>query len=435
MSQIKRAYRAACYGMAVLFIASCGPTSTPQSPYGRYITAPQNLASQGEAANLSARDMANGPIKVALLLPLSGTSANTGKALLDAATLALFQAYDPRIQLLPFDTLGSVDGAKRAASDAIAANVSVILGPLFSNASLEVSTLARDANIPMVSFSNNKEIAGDGVYLLSFMPDEEVNQIISYASAQGYTRFAALIPEGAYGEIVLNSLSQAVAKGGGEITALEVYSPSAEGVFQPVRRLANYAERRQAYVSEKRFLENLGGGMADDILESMEHLETIGEVPFDAVLVPEGGELLRNLVPLLPFFEVDPAKIKFLGTGLWDDRSLIHEPPLKGGWYASSVPENTDVFYKNFKDIFHYTPPRIATLGYDAMSLITMLSRNEIARHRFSTTAFLSPNGFVGVDGMFRFSDHGVSERKLAIVEIQPNGFRTIQPVPDSFEN
>jgi ABC-type branched-subunit amino acid transport system substrate-binding protein len=433
--QIKKARKTISYFLLVLFVASCGSTNLPQSPYAKITTTPQSITSQENALSLSNKDLEKGPIKVAILLPLSGTSANTGRAVLDAATLAIFQAYDPRIQLLPFDTLGNADGARRATREAIAADVSVILGPLFSDASFEASALARAANIPMVSFSNNKEIAGDGVYLLSFMPDEEVKQIISYASSQGYKRFAALIPEGKYGEIVLTSLSQAVAKWGGEITALEVYSPSANGVFQPVRRLANYGERRRAYVNETRFLESLGGGMADDILKDMGHLETIGEVPFDAVLVPEGGELLRNLVPLLPFFEVDPAKIKFLGTGLWDDRSLIHEPPLKGAWYASSVPEKTEVFYEGFKKVFNYQPPRIATLGFDAMSLIATLSRNEIISKRFSPDAFLNPNGFNGVDGLFRFSNQGLSERKLAIVEIQPSGFRTIQQSPESFEN
>lgn len=418
-----------------IFVASCGPESITDTPYGSSFSAPRSIVHQTDFAILSEKEIQKGPIKIAILLPLSGTSANTGQALLDAATLALFKSYDPRIQLLPFDTLGSAEGARRAANQAVNAEVSVILGPLFSDASHEAGEIARKADIPMISFSNNKAVAGDGVYVLSFMPDQEVEQIIRYASQHGYKRFAALIPEGAYGEIVLNSLSQAVAQWGGEITALEVYSSSADGVFQPVRRLANYAERRRAYVNEQRFLENLGGGMADDVLKSMEHIETIGEVPFDAVLVPEGGELLRNLIPLLPFFEVDPAKIKFLGTGLWDDRSLTHEPPLKGGWYASSVPENTDVFYNDFNEVFHYQPPRIATLSFDAMSLVAALSRNEIERLRFAPSAFLNTNGFVGVDGIFRFSDLGISERKLAIVEIQPNGFHTIEESPNSFEN
>ena len=422
-------------GVGLLAVASCGPEPISDISYSNSANRMDSRNYNKPSAALNNSQLNEGPIKIALLLPLSGNSSGTGKALLDAASLALFEAYDPRIQLMPLDTLGSVEGAKRATLDAISAEVDVILGPLFSDASFEAAKLARGAKIPMISFSNNKNIAGNGVYVLSFMPDQEVNQIVRYANEQGLKRFAALIPEGAYGEIILNSLSQAVAQWGGEITALELYSANAEEVTQPVRRLANYEVRRRAYVREERFLENLGGGMAEDVLKDMENLETIGEVSFDAVLIPEGGELLRTLAPLLPFFEVDPAKVKFLGTGLWDDRSLVHEPPLKGGWYASSSPEATDAFYTQFNAVFHYQPSRIATLAYDAMSLITVLARKEISAQRFSEETFLNPNGFTGVDGLFRFSNRGVSERKLAVVEIQPSGFRTIKDVPNSFEN
>jgi ABC-type branched-subunit amino acid transport system substrate-binding protein len=384
---------------------------------------------------LSASEFAEGPVKIAVLLPLSGASSATGKALLDAASLALFDAYDPRLQLLPFDTLGTPDGAARAATDAADAGVQVMLGPLFSDSIRRAGPIARQNHIPMVAFSNNRDVAGEGVYLLSFMPDQEVAQVIGYAVAEGYTRFAALIPEGPYGEMVLESLSRAIADEGGSLTALEIYPPVADGVFDPVRRLANYDVRRRAYLNERRALEALGGDMADDLLEQMENLETLGEPPFDAVLVPEGGELLRSLVPLLPFFEVDPAKIRFLGTGLWDDRSLMREPPLKGGWYASASPEQTDPFFARFEALYGYRPPRIVSLSYDAVSLVSHMARFEIRSERFSRRAFLDPNGYNGIDGIFRFTADGVSERALSIVEIRPQGFVTIAEGRHSFEH
>lgn len=374
-------------------------------------------------------------IQVAILLPLSGPSREAGAALLDAAGLALFQAYDPRISLVPYDTLGTPEGAALAARRALNDGADIFLGPLFAASIESIRPIAGAEDITVIGFSNDRSVAGDNVYLLSFMPGDEVRRVIRHAAAEGYERFAALIPDSDYGNRVLRAFSDEVRHTGGSIAALEVYPRDPEEVFLPVRRLADYDTRRRAFLREEAFLRGLDDDLAEELLERLENLETLGEPPFDAVLVPEGGQLLRSLVPLLPFFEVDPSKIRFLGTGLWDDRSLIHEPPLKGGWYASAPSESADEFLAGFEDLFGYAPPRIATLAYDAMSLVAHLARNEIRAERFGVRALEDPNGFTGIDGPFRFLASGLAERRLAIIEIQPNGFRTISPAPESFQS
>lgn len=377
---------------------------------------------------------AEDPIRVAIALPLSGPSARAGQALLDAASLALFEAYDPRISLNPYDTLGTPEGAERAVRLALSDGAEVILGPLFAGSIRRAAPLAREAGVMLIGFSNNRTIAGDGVYLAGFMPDQEVRRVVSYAISQGHKNFAALIPDTAYGQIILKSLSDTLNEGGASIVALEIYVRESQEVFAPVRRLANYDTRRSAYLAEEAFLKALDDDLADEILKSIENLETYGDVTFDAVLVPEGGQLLRSLAPLLPFFEVDPAHVRFLGTGLWDDRSLVHEPPLQGGWYAGVPVEASDAFALRYKTLFGAEPLRIASLGYDAMSLVVTLARNEIRGERFSAEAIENPNGFAGVDGSFRFLPDGTTERNLAIIEIGKAGFTTVSPAPDSFE-
>lgn len=374
------------------------------------------------------------PVRIAIALPLSGPSAAAGQALFDAASLALFEAYDPRLSLNPYDTLGTPEGAERAVRLALSDGADIILGPLFADSIRRAGPAARQAGVPLIGFSNNRSIAGDGVYLLSFMPDQEVRRVTRYAVAQGYRKFAALIPDTPYGQMILRSLSDTLNEGDASIVALEIYTRDSQEVFGPVRRLANYDTRRSAYLAEEAFLKSLDDDLADEILKSIKNLETLGEVKFDAVLVPEGGQLLRSLAPLLPFFEVDPAKIRFLGTGLWDDRSLVREPPLQGGWYAGVPVETSDAFALRYRTLFGSEPPRIASLGYDAMSLVATLARNEIRAERFSPAAIEDANGFVGVDGAFRFLSSGISERNLAIIEISRLGFKTLSPAPASFQ-
>lgn len=373
-------------------------------------------------------------IRIAIALPLSGPSAGAGQALLDAASLALFDAYDPRLSLHPYDTLGTPEGAARAVQLALSDGAQVILGPLFAESIRRAAPAARRAGVPLIGFSNNRSIAGAGIYLLSFMPDQEVRRVVRYATAQGYRNFAALIPDTPYGQMILKSLSDTLNESDASIVALEIYPRDSQEVFGPVRRLADYDTRRRAYLAEEAFLKALDDDLADEILKSIENLETFGEVTFDAVLVPEGGQLLRSLVPLLPFFEVDPANVRFLGTGLWDDRSLIHEPPLQGGWYAGVPVEASDAFQRRYRTLFGAEPPRIASLGYDAMSLVVTLARNEIRDDRFTAAAIESQNGFAGVDGSFRFLANGIAERNLAVIEIGKAGFRTLSPAPESFE-
>ena len=53
---------------------------------------------------------AGGPVKVAVLLPLSGANAELGKAMLEAAQMALFTTGNDRLTLVPRDTSGTPDG-------------------------------------------------------------------------------------------------------------------------------------------------------------------------------------------------------------------------------------------------------------------------------------------------------------------------------------
>jgi len=374
-------------------------------------------------------------IRIALLLPLSGPGESAGNAFLDAAAMALFESYDPRLQLFPYDTGGTPEGARRAALEAVGNDPDIVIGPLFASSIKAAAPIVRAEGLLMIGFSNNPGVAGDGVYLLSFLPDQEVERVIAFAADQGYGQFAALIPDSLYGEAALKGFSRSVLVSGKAITGLEIYERDTQSVFDPVRRLANYDERRDAFLNEERFLEALGDDdLAKEILKELEPLETLGEPPFSAVLVPEGGQFLRSLVPLLPFFEVDPLKVKFLGTGLWYDPTLPGEPSLEGAWFAGPDPEKVEAFMKRFEGLYGYRPPRITTLSYDAVALVASLSRIEFKKARFSRDTVENANGFLGLDGAFRFRPDGIAERAFSILEITDKGFIVVDPAPESFE-
>ena len=262
----------------------------------------------------------------------------------------------------------------------------------------------------------------------------------------GKREFAGLFPEGRYGDQVREAYGRAVNANNATLSTLETYVSDAEAVFDPVKSLADYDARRRAHRNEVRFLESLNDDMTDEIVEKLSDSEVLGDLPFDTVIVPEGGALLRTLAPLLPFYEINPEEIKVLGTGLWNDESLLKEPPLYGAWFAAPEPEAPKNFMERYKQMFNAEPPRIATIPYDAVSLVSILVREGLSEkgqfgdnidgygvELFSHEKLTDPYGFVGIDGLFRLLVDGTNERSLAILEISPGNFNILEPAAKEF--
>jgi branched-chain amino acid transport system substrate-binding protein len=342
------------------------------------------------------------PIRVALLLPFNSSRDNVrtlSTALYNAAQLALFEFDSRSVLLIPKATGGTAQGAQRAAQEALGAGAELILGPLFAEEVSAVAPLAAAAGVPVVAFSSDTSVAGNGVHLLSFPIAEDVNRIVDFSSLRGYTNFAALYPYGSYGERVRAEFQRAVSMRAGQVVATANYPASPEGMYEPAKQIAG----------------QYGGGR------------------YQALFLPEGGAQLKSLSPLLPYYDVDPRNVKFLGTGLWDDPSLAMEPPLKGAWFPAPPPEAHAQFLTRYKRAYgSQTPPRIASLGYDAVSLAIALS-TRAPGDRFTEAALTDPDGFAGVDGIFRFTADGRTERGLAVMEIGPAGATVIDPAPTSF--
>lgn len=382
-------------------------------------------------------------VKIAVLLPLTGEVADTGKALLNAATMALFDAHDPRLQIIPYDTQANIDQTENVVKQALDEGADIIIGPLLSENVKAAALIAGEKNIPLLGFSNDYTAASDNSFILGFLPENEVRRVVNHAVENGYKKFAGLFPEGRYGSQVRIAYGMAVNSNYAEISTIETYQNDADQVFEPVKSLADYDRRRRAHRDEVRFLKSLNDDVTDEIVTELDDREVLGDLLFDAVIVPEGGALLRTLAPLLPFYEVDTEKVKVLGTGLWNDKTLTNEPPLYGAWFAAPDPSLTEGFLGRYQALFGERPTRIATLSYDAIGLIASLVKDKMInngdnkdgeeRMSFSRQALTDPKGFNGVDGLFRLLPDGTNERSLAVLEIQKGRFEIVSPALKAF--
>jgi ABC-type branched-subunit amino acid transport system substrate-binding protein len=370
-------------------------------------------------------------VRVALLLPLTGAQSELAGAMLNAAQMALFDFADQRMELLIHDTLGTPEGAAEAAALAIGDGASVILGPLLADSVRAVTPAARAANVTVLAFSSDRSVAGGGIFTMGFLPEAEVHRVVAFARSRGLRRFAALAPDNDYGAKVVAALERAAV--GAVVSRVQFYDPGASDFSAAVRQLADYDARRGALVSQRSQLKARDDEIARRALRRLEKLQTVGDLPFDALLVADGGKRLQAIAALLPFFDVDPAKIKMLGTGRWEVAGLGAEPALVGGWFAAPPPAARSGFEARYRQTYGKPPHRLTTLAYDATALAAVLAQGEGGAD-FSAAALTSARGFGGQDGIFRLLANGVTERGLAVLQVGIREFKVISEAQETFE-
>ena len=344
--------------------------------------------------------LAAGPARVALILPL-GAGGNAGAAaqsMKNAADLALADFSNPNIRLIVKDDGGTPQGAQAAARAALQEGAEIVLGPLFSGSVAAAGQVTKARGVPMIAFSTDTNVATQGVYLLSFLPETDVDRVVRFAAANGKKSLVALLPDNAYGGVVEAQLQQAVSQAGARLVTLERY-PSEQAKFaEPVRRAA--AAAKQA----------------------------------DAVFIADSADMTPQIVQALAQNGVTQRRLQLLGTGLWDDPKLFADPNMAGAWFAAPDSAAYRAFAERYKARFGQEPVRTASLAYDAVSLLAALVKTK-GPDRFSEATLTSPSGFTGIDGVFRFRADGTCERGLAVMEIRAGGARVIGPAPRTFSS
>ncbi len=425
----------------MMLLAACtsGPIgkqarSPAPAPKPAYIK-PAPLAPLAPPA-FTTRSVGTGEARVALLVPLSGRFAELGEALLNAAQIGLFDTHVDRLTLMPIDTNGTPKGAAAAMDQAIDRGAHLVLGPVFATSIRAIKARARTNGIPIIGFSTDRSVAGQGVYIMGFTPEQQIADVVGHAVSTGKTHFAALVPQTVNGNRMLAAYQAAITKQHASLVQVEFYTEGDDTPVEPVKRLANYDKRRAALLEEIEYLQSFGpdDDLTREMLANFSKTEVLGRLQYDAVLLTAGGRMIRSIAPLLPYYEIDPSLVQFLGTGVWDDPGLRLEPALYGALFAGPVPQAAAAFSERYHAIYNKKPPRIASLAYDAAALAATLLRLE-AYQPFGAGSLTNSRGFAGVDGVFKFAADGTVQRRLAIIEIGPDGMHVVGgdiPLPSS---
>jgi ABC-type branched-subunit amino acid transport system substrate-binding protein len=343
-------------------------------------------------------EIGTGQIKIGLILPLSaaGNAGVAAQSLKNAAEMAIAERDGQNIRLLVKDDGGTQQGSQAAAQQAVDEGAELLLGPLFGHSVGGVAGVARAKGIPVIAFSTNADVAASGVYLLSFLPESDVDRIVAFAVTNGKRSFAALLPDNAYGTVVEAAFKQMVPRRGGRIVALERYPQDPSRLPASVRQVAQAAGR------------------------------------VDSIFIPDGSDVVPAVVQALASSGVNTRRLQLLGTGLWDDPRIFANPSLQGGWYAAPDSTGFRNFSGRYRNRYGQDPARAATLAYDAVTLIIALAKTQGER-RFSPEVLTNSAGFAGVDGIFRFRPDGTNERGLAVMRVTATGGEVVSPAPRAF--
>ena len=372
---------------AALLLGACTDSSNTS-------TAPARL--QAPAPQVGSPTTPSGKIRIALLLPLSGRAAPTGQAMQQAAEMSLFDSGGKDLALAAYDAGESPNAALEAYRKARADGAALVLGPLFGSSATALAPLVQQGGANVIAFSNDEQAAQPGVWVMGIAAPPQVRRVVDHAVNAGIKRFAALAPRSSYGEQMTRTLESHVAVRGGQVVAVELYDEN---------DVASAAKRLAADVK--------GDGKI-------------------AVLVPVAPPRLASVLSTLSSAGIDASSVQLIGTGVWDIPGIGADTALRGAWYAAPDPAKRADFERRYTATYGRPPLRLATLAYDAVALAGKLARLKPGGD-FSAEAITNPNGWSGVDGVFRFLPDGRTDRALAVIEIQGDRNVVVSPAPTTF--
>jgi len=370
---------------ALLWLAACEVTLAPDANVGRRINP-------------------GAPIEVALLVP-GGSSLATDNQLAqnfeNAARLAIADLQGATIDLRVYNTAGgNPQQAAIAATQAVNEGAKIIIGPLYGEAANAAGVAIAGRNVNVLAFSNNPAFAGGNVFILGATFDNTAERLVQFGVRQGVSRYFVVHGENLSGRVGREAITAAIQRNGGEVSGVESYPVSQQGIFTSTRRIAS----------------NVQGSGAQAVFTTA---SANADLPILATALPDAG--------------VDTDRIRFVGLTRWDTLpQMASLPGLQGGLFALPDQGPATLFASRYSETFGETPHPLAGLAYDGIAAIGALAAagDTLA---LTKAALIQPQGFRGTAGVFRLMPNGLNQRGLAVATFQNNQVVILDQAPRSF--
>ncbi len=373
--------------------------------------------------------------KIAVLLPLSGPNAAIGKTIRTSVQAATLKNAKKNLSVSFYDT--AIDTAT-AISTALSTNPDIIVGPVFSD-SVKALIPQKPSSLPVISFTSDATALGDGIMTMNLMPTNGVETIVRQMKSDGTSQFIILAPDTTSGHLLAGTAKNASQIYEVPLGGIIYYTPNdPESIKSAGATASMHNARTTAHTRTRQVLSDilinerltaLEKSSLNTQLDKLSKTETVGRVPYDAVLFLGNGDDTKSLASYLRYFDVPAKSARFYGTTMWDGSDIAGDLTMSGAKFAT-LPETNPEFINVYEQISGTQPDKLASFGYDATNLaIGMLYSDK------STAAYLlDPSGYIGSNGLFRLQPTGASERALRIVELNGSGTPTeIKPAANDF--
>jgi len=354
------------------------------------------------------RGSSKGPVRVALVAPLSGYLGEEGQMLrlgvLLAAAEAKAEAEGTQVEVVVYDSPcggeKAVAVARQVSQDS---SVSAVIGYLCAESVREVLPVYRDAGLPLitpaVSAEEVPEKLRSNLFSLIFGGGDQAAFLAAYArKALGLTRVAVVADQSDYANLFMEPFLQEAGKQNLEVVARVSTQPEAGAVglaLQQLRAaspealfLATSPESARLLLMERR-RQQLGGlVLAPDVLGDRD------------------------------FYEM---------TGPAADGLLVSQPLLFGGNSPTVAG-----FVERFTTAYKRQPDWIAAGGYDALRLVRAVVTREGHRRagvlRGLEAISSRESAFAGLGGPIFFGKGGLCRRPLYVARLEQGVLKPADP-------
>ncbi|MBQ2017681.1 MAG: penicillin-binding protein activator [Alphaproteobacteria bacterium] len=416
------------YIITTLILAGCA-TTHDQAPendwFGEYdslsTSAPINMygtLSDGYGANTS--DTTH---NMAVLLPLSGDNAPVGKTIRTSVETAILQSGAKNLNVSFYDTS---DNLKDTIKTVLAGNPEIIIGPVFSN-NARIVREEKPENLPVLSFTSDATAVGDGVMTMALMPTNGIESIVREMNADKIKKFIIMAPDTDSGHLMAGTAIRAAEISEIEPVGIFYYNEKDTDSIKNVAQTASLNNARTAAHTRARQVlsdiltnEQLTAIEKSNLniqLDKLSKTETVGPVPYQAILFLGGGEDTKTLASFLRYYNVGASDARFYGTAMWDGSDIASDVTMSGAKYATLSDGNHE-FKTVYEKMSGTQPNRLATFGYDATNMAIGMMYSD----KSNVAYLLDPSGYIGTDGLFRLKPTGDNERALRIVKLNGTG-------------
>ena len=333
-------------------------------------------------------------IKIALLLPIGSKDNNLsklGKSLRDAAFLAKEDLANNLLEIRTYDTYGNTRKGILAYNVALEEKNEIIIGPYLSTVTKEISNQIPFNSVNILSLSDDPTIVGRKIFILGDTVVNRANNLIQYAINNKKYRFALIGPVKDDNNKILSLISNKILMNIGTITFSSYYSNDVSAISD----------------------------LAQDIKNRI--IQTNTDV---IIFTGEPDKRMSHLAAELADITVNKKDkgIQIMGLTHWENSaSILSEPALQKAWFTMPDQRFRSFYENKFIKKFGYIPHPKSNLAYDAVASLGVIHKNFNNNKNDYFDKFnglFNRNGFIGIDGIFRFNNDRIAEKELSIIQL-----------------